>query len=67
MPSPVLGTVINNEDIKATINLVLQAADNARFLGSGMNALTSALSMFNDKTIREMTRTSDFSLNEVLK
>lgn len=57
----------DNEDIKATINLVLQAADNARFLGSGMNALTSALSMFNDKTIREMTRTSDFSLNEVLK
>lgn len=57
----------DNEDIKATINLVLQAADNERFLSSGMNALTSALSMFNDKTIREMTRTSDFSLNEVLK
>lgn len=56
-----------NEDIKAIINLVLQAADNERFLSSGMNALTSALSMFNDKTIREMTRTSDFSLNEVLK
>ena len=57
----------NNEDIKATINLVLQAADNVRFLSSGMNALTSALSMFNDKIISEMTRTSDFSLNEVLK
>jgi type IV secretory pathway TraG/TraD family ATPase VirD4 len=56
-----------NEDIKATINQVLQAADNERFLSSGMNALTSALSMFNDKTISEMTRTSDFSLNEVLK
>lgn len=57
----------NNENIKATINLVLQAADNERFLSSGMNALTSALSMFNDKTISEMTRTSDFSLNDVLK
>lgn len=56
-----------NEDIKAIINLVIQAADNERFLSSGMNALTSALSIFNDKTISEMTRTSDFSLSDVLK
>lgn len=57
----------SNSDIEKIINLVLQAADNPRFLASGMNALTSALSIFNDKTISEMTRTSDFSLNEVLK
>ena len=56
-----------NKDIEATINLVIQASDNLRFLASGMNALTSSLSMFTDKTISEMTRTSDFSLDEVLK
>lgn len=56
-----------NDDVKMMINLALQSADNERFLSSGMNALTSALSFLNDKTIAEMTRTSDFSLNDVLK
>lgn len=57
----------SNNDVKMMINLALQSADNERFLSSGMNALTSALSFLNDKTIAEMTRTSDFSLDEVLK
>lgn len=57
----------SNDDVKMMINLALQSADNERFLSSGMNALTSALSFLNDKTIAEMTRTSDFSLDEVLK
>lgn len=56
-----------NEDVKANFNLVSQAEDNIRFLASGMNALNAALSMFNDKIIAEMTRTSDFSLDVALK
>lgn len=56
----------DNKDVQAMINLALQSSDNERFVSSGMTALTSALSFLNDDTIKEMTRTSDFSLDEVL-
>ncbi len=57
----------DNKEVQAMANLALQSSENERFISSGMTALTTALSMFGDKTIAEMTRTSDFSLNEVLK
>ncbi|OEH66812.1 MAG: hypothetical protein BAX61_13105 [Psychrobacter sp. B29-1] len=56
----------DNKMVQRMINLALQSSDNERFVSSGMTALTSALSFLNDETISEMTRTSDFSLNEAL-
>ena len=56
-----------NSKVQSMINLALQSSDNERFVSSGMTALTSALSFLNDETIAEMTRTSDFSLDEELK
>lgn len=56
-----------NNDVEKMINLVMQSSDNERFLSSGMEALNSALSFLNDKTISEMTRTSDFLLDSELK
>ncbi len=56
-----------NADVVMLVNLALQASDNERFLASGMNALTSSLAFLNDKTVNDVTRRSDFSLNEALK
>ena len=44
----------SNKDVVLMMNLALQSADNERFISSGMNALTSALSFLNNKTIAKL-------------